>query len=189
MSYKTQLIDDVLYITFYYSKCSSSHVERGDIPHWCLTDVNVWSETHSVCNRNWLYTYPDTVTHGIHNLQHNIRYDSGFAPSQWETALLNDDVSHWLGADLESALSTKVIYDSIGRHLTWIRSYIIIPQLLQTWQYPCRVNILTIILFLGSSVNVGLLMAIAGRIGVSRFSKTISSIHLLPFQDKSIDFF
>ena len=30
--------------------------------------------------------------------------DSRFAPSQWETALLCNDVSHWLGASLESAL-------------------------------------------------------------------------------------
>ena len=28
----------------------------------------------------------------------------GFAPSQWEMALLYNDVSHWLGSNLESAL-------------------------------------------------------------------------------------
>ena len=33
------------------------------------------------------------------------RAHSRFAPSQWETALLCNDVSHWLGASLESALS------------------------------------------------------------------------------------
>ena len=32
--------------------------------------------------------------------------DSRFAPSQWETVLLYDDVSHWLGAILESDLYT-----------------------------------------------------------------------------------
>ena len=38
--------------------------------------------------------------------------DSRFAPSQWETALLCNDVSHWLNASLESALfhcSTYVV--------------------------------------------------------------------------------
>ena len=30
--------------------------------------------------------------------------DSRFAANQWETALLCNDVSHWLGANLESAL-------------------------------------------------------------------------------------
>ena len=32
------------------------------------------------------------------------RADSRFAPSQWETALLCNDVSHWLVSNLESAL-------------------------------------------------------------------------------------
>ena len=32
------------------------------------------------------------------------RADSRFVPSQWETALLCNDVSHWLGTILESAL-------------------------------------------------------------------------------------
>ena len=32
------------------------------------------------------------------------RADSRFAPSQWETMLLCNDVSHWLGASLESSL-------------------------------------------------------------------------------------
>ena len=35
--------------------------------------------------------------------------DSRFAPSQWETVLLCNDVSHWLGASLESALRIYVI--------------------------------------------------------------------------------
>ena len=34
---------------------------------------------------------------------HNIRAASRFAPSQWETALLRNDVSHWLDANLEAA--------------------------------------------------------------------------------------
>ena len=32
------------------------------------------------------------------------RADSRFVPNQWETGLLCNDVSHWLGASLESAL-------------------------------------------------------------------------------------
>ena len=32
------------------------------------------------------------------------RADSRLAPSQWETSLQSNAVSHWLGADLESAL-------------------------------------------------------------------------------------
>ena len=37
-------------------------------------------------------------------LSYHIRADSRFAPSQWEKALLCNDVSHWLGTNLESAL-------------------------------------------------------------------------------------
>ena len=33
-----------------------------------------------------------------------LRADSRFAPSQWETSLLCNDVSHWLGTSLESSL-------------------------------------------------------------------------------------
>ena len=39
------------------------------------------------------------IIHGLY-----CRADYRFAPSQWETALLCNDVSHWLGTSLESAL-------------------------------------------------------------------------------------
>ena len=38
--------------------------------------------------------------------KYNTVTDSMFAPSQWETALLCNDVSQWLGANLELALNT-----------------------------------------------------------------------------------
>ena len=42
------------------------------------------------------------------------RVDSRFAPSQWEMALLCNDISHWLGASLESALPLQIkIIDEI----------------------------------------------------------------------------
>ena len=34
--------------------------------------------------------------------------DSRFAPSQWQTALQSNDVSYWLGANLESALNILI---------------------------------------------------------------------------------
>ena len=39
-------------------------------------------------------------------IQQSLRADSRFAPSQWETPLLCNDVSHWLGTNLESTLVT-----------------------------------------------------------------------------------
>ena len=38
-----------------------------------------------------------------------IRADSRFAPNQWETALLCNDVYHWLGASIESALKFQQV--------------------------------------------------------------------------------
>ena len=48
------------------------------------------------------------------------RTDSRFAPSQWETALLCNDVSHWLGASLKSAL---YIFLAIPRHVADLCTY------------------------------------------------------------------
>ena len=42
----------------------------------------------------------------------HIRADSRFAPSQWETALLCNVVSHWLDTSLESA--QHMLQDSTG---------------------------------------------------------------------------
>ena len=41
------------------------------------------------------------------------RADSRFAPSQWETPLLCNDVSHWLGTSLKSAVIMVWCYPSI----------------------------------------------------------------------------
>ena len=49
------------------------------------------------------------------------RADSRLAPSQWETSLLSNDVSHWLGANLESA-PTDVHFE--GANGKWIENYI-----------------------------------------------------------------
>ena len=45
------------------------------------------------------------------------RTDSSFAPSQWETALLRNDVSHWLGANLESVLCIRNVFPH------WLRTW------------------------------------------------------------------
>ena len=49
-----------------------------------------------------------------------LRAESRFAPSQWETVLLCNDVYHWLGANLESALYLIGIYrESIVISYMW----------------------------------------------------------------------
>ena len=50
------------------------------------------------------------------------RADSKFVPCQWETALLCNDVSHWLGANLESNLAyISLVYTvmTVRRH-AWL---------------------------------------------------------------------
>ena len=54
-------------------------------------------------------TKADLVTHTPW-LSSDMGTPQGFAPSQWETVLLCNDVSHWLGANLESALLRKEIW-------------------------------------------------------------------------------
>ena len=48
---------------------------------------------------DYYFKHVNPVIGGIHRY----RADSRFAPGQWETALLFNDVSHWLGASLKSA--------------------------------------------------------------------------------------
>ena len=53
------------------------------------------------------------------------RADSRFAPSLWEMASLCNDVSHWLGASLESALVDALVHLKICHTDT---KYIIVKQ-------------------------------------------------------------
>ena len=46
------------------------------------------------------------------------RADSRFVPSQWEPVLLCNDVSHWLGAGLESALCSAIDRKRVQTELT-----------------------------------------------------------------------
>ena len=50
------------------------------------------------------------VTWSCFEASGNPRVDSRFAPCQWETALLCNDVSHWLGTNLESALQPSAAW-------------------------------------------------------------------------------
>ena len=53
------------------------------------------------------------------------RADSRFAPSQWETALLCNNVSHWLSANLESALAKSRYFQK--HYFQRINAYFVIP--------------------------------------------------------------
>ena len=59
--------------------------------------------------------------------------DSRFAPSQWETVLLCNDVSHWLGASLESTLLLNQITDSLNVGLRSVIPEVCCELLLNQW--------------------------------------------------------
>ena len=71
--------------------------------------------TWQFTNYPWLYmaVHCSHLNHIIHvtgmcdNKWENIKADSRLAHSQWETSLQSNAVSHWLGANLESALNIK----------------------------------------------------------------------------------
>ena len=62
------------------------------------------------------------------------RADSRLAPSQWETALLCNDVSHWLGASLESALLANNSYPHIAQLHNSITEKFVFKCKAKTWE-------------------------------------------------------
>ena len=78
-------------------------------------------------------------------MQRQCRADSRYAPSQWETALLCNDVSRWLGASLESALQcimslplinfqNKVVYCQLHSCVHWRgKRWVVFALLLARW--------------------------------------------------------
>ena len=85
-------------------------IKRGP---WCVCMVNTQqSLTGSFAqfvalsiDQVGLRVLPST-TNGLHvDLADNGRADSRLAPSQWETSLQSNALSHWLGANLKSSLN------------------------------------------------------------------------------------
>ena len=67
-----------------------------------ISELFMWSRKFYV----GVYFCTQTVCYGRIYI---IRADSRFAPSQWKTALLCNNVSHWLGTNLESALIMLIL--------------------------------------------------------------------------------
>ena len=59
------------------------------------------------------------------------RADSRFAPSQWEMALLCNDISYWLGTSLESYVAS-IKHDIYYSNATWASSFL---KSLVTWLF------------------------------------------------------
>ena len=85
------------------------HTGHVQVPlHRSFLYLSCTSHCIITCRFHLIATYYTQPAEGpvLVHLHHNVWYRAGsrFAPSQWETALLCIDVSHWLCTNLESAL-------------------------------------------------------------------------------------
>ena len=78
-----------------------------------------------------------------------LRADSRLAPSQWETLLQSNAVSHWLGANLESALWAVFIMLPNLTPILW--SFVIITHLL--WSFVIITHLLCVCCFLTGNID------------------------------------
>ena len=76
------------------------------------------------CNNRHIFN------HLVHSIWYLIceecRADSRFVPSQWETSLQSNAVSHWLGTNLESALRMILIIAPVQHSLMRMLSNVIL---------------------------------------------------------------
>ena len=88
-------------------QCWGPHQEK--CCYWCLSIGNLTvARTAIISSLDWEhYRSSKRLKCGAVKCCHGA--DSRFAPSQWETALLCNAVSHWLGANLESALCQLIL--------------------------------------------------------------------------------
>ena len=94
--------------------------KKPDVPHPCYLSAGSYSDTlheYTGCKiRIEILVYkqipwPQTWWwRAMETLSSLLSADSRFAPSQWETALLCNDVSRWLGASLESTMLTGPLW-------------------------------------------------------------------------------
>ena len=92
------------------------HVTPYIFPYlWCLQGhlERLWSCTLCRTFASWKYNCKSKENTNViqcrvkfsENYANTLRADSRFASNQWETASLCNDVSHWLGTSLKSALN------------------------------------------------------------------------------------
>ena len=85
----------------------------------CFDVVSAWR--HSNSHKDWRWQEVEK--------KRDARDDSRFVPSQWETVLLCNGVSHWLGASLEWALdvvfATQTLYQQVHKRYSYVNNDII----------------------------------------------------------------
>ena len=83
---------------------------------WCM-NWSPWYHPFLLMHR--MGSAPNSPLWAFKKLLLYHRGDSRFAPSQWETALLCNGVSHWLGASLESVLYWVLVMNYIDKRIIY----------------------------------------------------------------------
>ena len=86
---------------------------------WCKV---VYFSSQSSHNRHSI-ACPQSRGRNVFFCECKLRNDSRLVPSQWETALLCNDVPYWLGTNLESALQA---YNVLPQSHLWCMQYHVI---------------------------------------------------------------
>ena len=123
---------DCVCITMKYLQRTCHVWINGDVIYWFVDSLCACFYLLSICNPlvifirfyfqfvmdslvvfhsvTWMHKWSNTrILHPCNKVSGVYRppVDSGLAPSQWEALLQSNAVSHWLGANLESALWTQ----------------------------------------------------------------------------------
>ena len=78
-----------------------------DITHECMHIILLPPITFSQWNKPWSNILWSVGQNDHTNISINCRVDCRLASSQWETSLQSNTVSHWLGTNLESAITWR----------------------------------------------------------------------------------
>ena len=104
----------------------------------------MWTQTsvaYGVARPQWVLKIIKTRSHlaylGFHSTEED-QIHNRFAPSQWETALLCNDVSHWMGAGLESAqYMLYILYSTVNTMPAVLMPWRLKePRHQQAWYWP-----------------------------------------------------
>ena len=124
--------------------------------------------------------------------------DSRFAPSQWEKALLCNDVSHWLGGNLQSALhsypsgSRSGAWDMVSNWLAspffigWSRYRIELPRVAMHCGLTWLVGISTVLQRPLQSLCTAQRKTNCLRFGLCKETVTKSSVRFMSFLSSSV---
>ena len=111
----TQTETSLCHFSAHISTISGVHIIRHAVRHndvlyrsfvflkWCRHIMQVCPDGDAATLLNWR----DNACHGI--LAMECRDYSLFGPSQWETSLQSNAVSHWLGANIELAPECMIL--------------------------------------------------------------------------------